>query len=95
MKPTSSVTDWVVDLRRTPLFAILSRFNPGDTPSVGTFYDFFNRLWLLDKPNIKEKLKLKKLKRKRRKNLKKVKSNNLKKLESLNVLTKEKKLIII
>lgn len=41
----SSVTDWAAQLKITPLFAILSGFNVGDTPGVGTFYDFFNRLW--------------------------------------------------
>lgn len=28
-----------------PLYAILSGFEVGNTPGVGTFYDFFNRLW--------------------------------------------------
>lgn len=31
-----------------PLYAILSRFEPNNTPGVGTFYDFFNRLWISD-----------------------------------------------
>ena len=28
-----------------PLYAILSGFEVGNTPGVGTFYDFLNRLW--------------------------------------------------
>ena len=31
-----------------PLYAILSGFEPGNTPGVGTFYDFINRLWNSD-----------------------------------------------
>src|SRR5579875_2686125 len=40
-----SVTKWVDELRRVPLYAIISGFIPGHTPGVGTFYDFFTRLW--------------------------------------------------
>ena len=40
-----SVTGWVEAMRVTPFYAVLSGFAPGDTPGVGTFYDFFNRLW--------------------------------------------------
>lgn len=39
-----SITEWVKELRSTPLFAILSGFEPYDTPGVGTFYDFIHRL---------------------------------------------------
>jgi len=38
-------TAWVDELYRVPLYAILSGFVPGDVPGVGTFYDFFARLW--------------------------------------------------
>ena len=31
-----------------PLYAILSGFEPDNTPGVGTFYDFINRLWNSD-----------------------------------------------
>ena len=41
----STVTAWVNAMRITPFYAILSGFDPDDTPGVGTFYDFFNRLW--------------------------------------------------
>ena len=40
-----SVSAWVGAMRVTPLYAILSGFAPDDTPGVGTFYDFFDRLW--------------------------------------------------
>lgn len=48
----TSVTNWVDDLRRIPLYAIISGFQPGDTPGIGTFYDFFDRLWNLETPHI-------------------------------------------
>lgn len=47
-----SITKWVDDLRRVPLYAILSGFEPGNTPGIGTFYDFFPRLWDADSKNI-------------------------------------------
>jgi hypothetical protein len=77
--PTLSITEWVDCLRRTPFYAILSGFKPGDTPGVGTFYDFLKRLWLLDTPNIKSKLKHKKTKKKKQKKLKKGEKSPLKK----------------
>jgi hypothetical protein len=46
-----SVDDWVRDLKAFPLWAILSGFDPGNVPGVGTFYDFMKRLWLADAPN--------------------------------------------
>lgn len=48
----SSITKWVDDLRRVPLYAILSGFEPGNTPGIGTFYDFFPRLWDANSKNI-------------------------------------------
>ena len=48
-----SVTDWVDELRRVPLYAILSGFEPRKTPGVGTFYDFFRRWWAAKSANIK------------------------------------------
>lgn len=41
----TSLTDWATQLKINPLYAILSGFEIGDTPGVGTFYDFLNRLW--------------------------------------------------
>lgn len=39
-------------LKINPLYAILSGFEVGDTPGVGTFYDFLNRLWDSDSDNL-------------------------------------------
>lgn len=47
-----SITDWAAQLKMNPLFAILSGFEFGDTPGIGTFYDFFNRLWDSDSDNL-------------------------------------------
>jgi len=46
-----SVDEWVYALRTTPVYAILSGFPPDDTPGVGTFYDFFRRLWRASTPH--------------------------------------------
>ena len=48
-----TVTQWVAALRQNHLYAILSGFQVGDTPGIGTFYDFFRRLWDSDKPNLR------------------------------------------
>lgn len=65
--PTIGITKWVDQLYRVPLYAILSGFEPNDIPGVGTFYDFFNRLWESQssntKPNTKHKRKKKKSKK--------------------------------
>jgi hypothetical protein len=47
----TSFTDWAAQLKINPLYAILSGFEFGDTPGVGTFYDFINRLWNSDNDN--------------------------------------------
>lgn len=52
---------------RVPLYAVLNGFEPGDIPSVGTFYDFFRRLWGQEKNNIKPKIQQKRKKRKKKK----------------------------
>lgn len=41
----TSLTDWAAQLKINPLFAILSGFHVGDTPGVGTFYNFMDQLW--------------------------------------------------
>ena len=43
-----SITKWVEALRHTPLFRIISGFSSDNIPGVGTFYDFFERLWAFD-----------------------------------------------
>lgn len=58
----TSITQWCRMLRETPLYAILSGFSFGDTPGVGTFYDFFTRLWKGDSNNFSPKDRFPKLK---------------------------------
>lgn len=41
----TSLTEWSAQLKINPLYAILSGFEVGNTPGVGTFYDFIKRLW--------------------------------------------------
>jgi hypothetical protein len=48
----TSITEWAAQLKINPLYAILSGFEVGDTPGVGTFYDFFSRLWDSDSDNL-------------------------------------------
>ena len=60
----TSLTEWAAQIKMNPLYAILSGFEVGDTPGVGTFYDFIKRLWNSDNNHlsshihpIKEKVK--------------------------------------
>lgn len=71
IQPTTSITDWVSQLRRVPLYAILSGFEPGDTPGVGTFHDFFDRIWGADQANTKSKTQPKRKKKNKKKKPKK------------------------
>ena len=64
--PTIGITKWVDQLYRVPLYAILSGFEPGNIPGVGTFYDFFQRLWGYDKQNIKSQKQKRKKKKKKK-----------------------------
>ena len=52
----SSITEWVSQLKLNPLYAFLSGFEVGDTPGIGTFYDFFSRLWDSDDNNLSSHL---------------------------------------
>ena len=61
--PEAGITKWIYALHRVPYYAIISGFEPGDIPGVGTFYDFFKRLWAASDINLKPK-KQKKRKRK-------------------------------
>lgn len=69
--PTMSITKWVDELVRVPLYAILSGFEPGDTPGVGTFHDFFDRLWVFDQKNVTHKKKSKRSRKRKPKRGKK------------------------
>lgn len=52
MKKTS-ITSWCRELKMNPLAAILSGFPVNNTPGVGTFYDFFDRLWMGSSDNLR------------------------------------------
>ncbi|MCD7835610.1 MAG: hypothetical protein LUG83_02930, partial [Lachnospiraceae bacterium] len=53
----TSLTDWAAQLKINSLYAILSGFEVGDTPGVGTFYDFLNRLWDSDDNHLSPHIK--------------------------------------
>jgi len=53
--PEMGITEWINEMKRTPIYAILSGFTPDDLPGVGTFYDFFSRLWPVVDKNLKPK----------------------------------------
>lgn len=57
-----SITQWCRMLKESPLYAILSGFPVGDTPGVGTFYDFFTRIWKSDSEHFSTKDRFPKLK---------------------------------
>ena len=76
--PSIGITKWVDELYRVPLYAILSGFEPGDVPGVGTFYDFFKRLWRSQSPNFNSSIKRRR-KKKRKKKPKKGEKASLKK----------------
>ena len=50
----TSYTKWAADLKEKHLHAILSGFPVGDSPGVGTFYDFHSRLRIADKDNLSD-----------------------------------------
>lgn len=54
-KPEIGITEWVNELIRVPYYAIICGFEPRDIPGVGTFYDFFKRLWAASGNNLKPK----------------------------------------
>ena len=58
-----SITDWAAQLKINPLYAILSGFDFGNTPGVGTFYDFFRKLWNSDSDNLSPHIRLLKKKK--------------------------------
>jgi hypothetical protein len=43
--PEKGITKWVDEMKHTAFYAILSGFEIGEVPGVGTYYDFFKRLW--------------------------------------------------
>jgi len=63
--PEIGITKWVDRMYSIPLYAILSGFEPGDIPGVGTFYDFLSRFWSAKGNNIKPAKRPKKRKPKK------------------------------
>lgn len=53
----SSITKWVSCLKECPLYAIMSGFDPENVPGIGTFYDFFNRIWNSNSNNLTGQLR--------------------------------------
>jgi len=48
-----SITKWVQRTREKPLLAVLAGFDPEDTPGIGTYYDFINKI--IDGPYSKKR----------------------------------------
>lgn len=63
--PEMGLTEWINEMKRTPIYAILSGFDFDDLPGVGTFYDFFKRLWPAIDQNLKPRKQRKRKKTKR------------------------------
>lgn len=61
--PEKGITEWINIMKRTPIYAILSGFTLDDLPGVGTFYDFFKRLWPAVDKNIKPTLQTRRKKK--------------------------------
>lgn len=51
------ITVWVQTMHITPMYAILSGFDPDAIPGVGTFYDFISRLWDYPTDNYSKQVK--------------------------------------
>jgi hypothetical protein len=67
----TSITKWADSLSKSDVLAVLSGFEPGKTPSMSAFYDFWNRLWLEDKRLRKSRKQRLRKKNKKPKNAKK------------------------
>lgn len=65
VRPEIGITAWIDEMYRVPLYAILSGFEPGDIPGVGTFYDFLTRFWAAEKKHLKPRRKPRRRKPKR------------------------------
>ncbi|WP_254328589.1 hypothetical protein [Paenibacillus sp. MZ03-122A] len=53
--PHMGITEWINEMKRTPIYAILSGFPLDYLPGVSTFYGFFRRLWPAVDQNLKPK----------------------------------------
>lgn len=58
----TSITKWVEALKECPLYSIISGFPPTNVPGIGTFYDFFDRIWPSDSNNLVGQMRHKKKK---------------------------------
>ena len=67
----TSVTKWANKLTKSDVLAVLCGFEPGKTPSMSAFYDFWNRLWLEDNRLRKKRNQRLRKKSKKPKNVKK------------------------
>lgn len=83
VRPEIGITAWVDEMYRVPLYSILSGFEPGDIPGVGTFYDFLARFWASEVKNLKPKNKPKKRKPKRGKKGEKAPTTSVGKVKRL------------
>jgi hypothetical protein len=63
--PEKGITKWVDEMNRTAFYAILSGFEVGDVPGVGTFYDFFKRLWASSEKHLRSQRRKRKPKPKK------------------------------
>ena len=75
-----SLTDWAAQLKINPLYAILSGFEFGDTPGVGAFYDFLDRLWDSDSSNFSPHVHPVKRKKVKKPKLKGTKAESIEKI---------------
>lgn len=79
VRPKLGPTAWVTEMHRVPLYAIFSGFEPGDVPGVGTFYDFFPRLWDAQQKHYSSKVKSTKARKRKPKKGKKGKKSPISK----------------
>lgn len=83
--PLVTITDedWALALKRTPIYTVISGFEPGNTPGIGTFYDFIDQLWLLDSDNLSDNIQPKHIKPKKPKKGEKADTLSKETVESL------------
>lgn len=82
-RPEIGITEWVNEMYRYPLYAILSGFEPGDIPGVGTFYDFLSRFWDSDHKHLAPAVRPRRRKPKKGKKGEKAPTTSVGKIERL------------
>ena len=88
----TSLTNWRAKVDSDDLLALLIGCVPGDTPPLGSYYDFINRFWLLDKSIEREKRN--RLYTFNRKPVKKLEKNKKMPNKNPNVVAKIKKFFV-